>query len=791
MVTPSEASPIVAMPNRVKTFQRRSEQNVPLDVYTSLVSSLFAERRTLFIGSLAAAAAVLLTAWKTGLPSFYVCAASIALLGVVRNWDMRRYARIRETIDTLENARHWERRYVAGASVFVALLGAWCLLAFLATTDPFVRLLSVSMIIAQMVGTTGRNFGSDRLVLAQILCAAIPLTISVLSVGDVYYALYGIVLLVPFFISLKFISDRLRRTLLDAVIATRSMTSLATRFDTALNNMPHGLAMFDADQRLLVANKRLVELLGLPADLSINGMTAREVLTLSVGTGKAPNLDVELFISDFEAHLSGLTGSIFVDIRDGKTLALTTQRMENGGSVVIVEDITERRNAEARIHHLAHYDALTDLPNRTFFHDELNRMLAAMRRSGPLAVLFVDLDQFKQVNDTLGHPRGDELLRAVAARLRGLLRKSDVVARFGGDEFVILQTPIRSSSEASELADRIVKAISQPYQIDGHQVIIGASIGIAMAPRDGVDVDFLLRNADMALYHAKAGGRGASRFFEPEMDARAQARRALELDLRKALVEGEFELFYQPLLNLRTMRITTCEALIRWRHPQRGMVPPMEFIPVAEDMGLIIEIGDWVLRQASLECMQWPDNIRVAVNLSPIQFRRDNLKTVVTQALAQAGLPANRLEVEITESVLLQDVKTAREMLDELSQMGVRICLDDFGTGYSGLSYLNSFPLHKVKIDRSFLRGLEADGRSLTLLRGVAKLSAALGMTVTVEGVETEAQLATLVAESSIDEAQGYLFSVPIPSRQIRELLASSSPHWATAPATPRQFGTG
>lgn len=748
---------------------------VPLDIYLSLVDSLFAERRTLFIGSLAASAAVLLTAWKTGLWALYACAAAVALVGVARNWDMRRYARLHADISTLEDARHWERRYVLGASIFVALLGIWCLIVFESTDDAFVQLLSVSMVIAQMVGTTGRNFGSDRLVMAQILCAGVPLAISIVSVGNVYYILFGLVLLVPFFISLKFISDRLRRTLLDAVIATRDMTKLATRFDTALNNMPHGLCMFDADRRLLVANKRLIELLDLPPGLSINGMTARQLMTESVGTGKAPNLDVEMFISDFEAHLSGLTGSIFVEIRDSQTLALTTQRMENGGSVVIVEDITERRNAEARIHHLAHYDALTDLPNRTFFHDELNRMLAAMRRTGPLAILFVDLDEFKQVNDTLGHPRGDELLRAVAARLRGLMRKTDLVARFGGDEFILLQTPIRSSSEAAELADRIVGALSAPYQVDGHQVIIGASIGIAMAPRDGIDADFLLRNADMALYHAKSGGRGASRFFEPEMDARAQARRALELDLRKALAEGEFELFYQPLLNLRTMRITTCEALIRWRHPQRGMVPPMEFIPVAEDMGLIVEIGDWVMRQACLECAQWPDDVRVAVNLSPIQFRRDNLKTVVTQALVQAKLPANRLEVEITESVLLQDVKKAREMLEELAAVGVRICLDDFGTGYSGLSYLNSFPLHKIKIDRSFLRGLEAGGRSLTLLRGVANLSAALGMTVTVEGVETEAQLATLVAEPSVDEAQGYLFSVPIPNRQIRELLSTTA----------------
>jgi diguanylate cyclase (GGDEF)-like protein len=397
-----------------------------------------------------------------------------------------------------------------------------------------------------------------------------------------------------------------------------------------------------------------------------------------------------------------------------------------------------------------------------------------MRWNGPSAVLFVDLDQFKQVNDTLGHPRGDELLRAVAGRLRGLMRRSDIVARFGGDEFVVLQSPAPSSSEAADLAHRIVERLGQPYEIDGHQVVIGASVGIAMAPRDGVSADLLLRNADMALYHAKGQEGGAWRFFEPDMDIKAQARRALELDLRHALQTGAFELYYQPLFNLKTMQVAVCEALIRWRHPTRGMVSPGEFIPVAEDMGLIVEIGDWVLREACRECLNWPAEVRVAVNLSPIQFRRTNIASVVGDALAAARLPANRLEVEITESVLLQDFQAARLALEQLRELGVSISLDDFGTGYSGLSYLHALPLNKVKIDRRFVQGVQAGGRSLTLLRGVARLSSELGMLVAVEGIETEEQLGIIAREEDVDEAQGYLFSVPIPARQIRELLHSA-----------------
>jgi diguanylate cyclase (GGDEF)-like protein len=775
-------------------FRRRTKPAVPLEVYASLVDALYDVRQSLFIGSLAASLAALLTAWKSGDWILLGFAIAIGLVAWLRTLDMRTYVRLRPTLASAEEFGRWERRYVIGAAAYVALLSGWTLAAFVETSDPFIRLFSFSVALAYMIGISGRNFASNLLVTAQIVSAGIPLSAALFVAGGFYYAVFGLVLL-PFFAGLRLISNRLRGTLLDAVIATRDITELAVRFDTALNNMPHGLCMFDAQRRLAVANRHLAGLLNVRPEAVVAGRAARDLLLDSVGTGEAPHLDVENFISDFEEHLSGQSGSLYAEVRDGQTLAFTIQPMDNGGSVVIVEDITERRNAEARINHLARYDALTGLPNRSYFHDELDRMIATMRRNGPLAILFVDLDQFKQVNDTLGHPRGDELLRAVSDRLRGVMRKSDIVARFGGDEFVLLQSPAPSSGETGDLAERIVKTLSQPYQIDGHQIVIGASVGIALAPRDGVDADLLLKNADMALYHAKAGGRGGWCFFEPEMDAKAQARRALELDLRTALAEGQFELYFQPLFNLKTMRITTCEALIRWRHPVRGMVPPIEFIPVAEDMGLIIEIGGWVIRQAALECMKWPPDIRVAVNLSPIQFKRDDLKAVILAGLSQANLPAHRLEVEITESVLLQDVKMARDMLQQLSDIGIRISLDDFGTGYSGLSYLHTFPLHKVKIDRSFVEGIHVGDRSLTLLRGVANLSAALGMTVTVEGIETEEQLATIAAEKSIDEAQGYLFSVPIPGRQIRELLASSSPQWVSPaekalPMPVRQFGT-
>jgi predicted signal transduction protein with EAL and GGDEF domain len=371
----------------------------------------------------------------------------------------------------------------------------------------------------------------------------------------------------------------------------------------------------------------------------------------------------------------------------------------------------------------------------------------------------------------MGHPFGDALLCVVAERLRRIARPSDIIARFGGDEFVILQYPIASPDDASSLARRVVAALGEPCAIDHHQVVIGASIGISVAPLDASDADHLLKNADMALYRTKSEGRGAWRYFETDMDVKAQARRNLEIDLRRAVAEGAFRLYYQPLIDLKSRKISTCEALLRWPHPDRGMVSPAEFIPLAEEMGLIVEIGDWVLIQACMECTQWPANTRVAVNLSPIQFRRGNVVNSVRIALEKSGLAAERLELEITESVLIQDTEATRAVLVQLREMGVRISLDDFGTGYSSLSYLHSFPLHKVKIDRSFLQGIGDNERSLVLLRGVAQLSAELGMAVTVEGVETDEELQLVLRETRVDEAQGFLFSPAVPSSAIRDLL--------------------
>jgi diguanylate cyclase (GGDEF)-like protein/PAS domain S-box-containing protein len=454
------------------------------------------------------------------------------------------------------------------------------------------------------------------------------------------------------------------------------------------------------------------------------------------------------------------------------TYARTLSFDQSPAAMVAVVDVTERKQAEARIAHMAHHDALTGLPNRVLFHERLNESLARLgRQSGGLAIHCLDLDQFKSVNDTLGHPVGDLLLRAVAERLGRCMRANDLVARLGGDEFAIIQTGVSGPHEAGGFASQLIDIVSQPYEIQGHDVIVGGSIGIAMAPGDGEVSDALLRNADMALYRAKSDGRGIFHFFAAEMDRRIQSRRALELELRKAFTSGEFELFYQPLINLHSDEISGFEALLRWRHPERGLVSPAEFIPLAEDTGMIIPIGEWVLRQACAEARNWPRGVKVAVNLSSVQFRGRGLVQAVMSALAHSRLAPSRLELEITESVLLRETEANLATLHQLRALGARISMDDFGTGYSSLSYLRSFPFDKIKIDKSFVSDLADRPDCLAIVRAVTGLAASLGVTTTAEGVETQQQLDCLRAEGCA-EGQGNWFGPPRPAADVIRMIA-------------------
>jgi diguanylate cyclase (GGDEF)-like protein len=551
------------------------------------------------------------------------------------------------------------------------------------------------------------------------------------------------------------------------------------RFDAALNNMSQALLMFDSQARLVIHNKRYCEMYDIAPDAITPGMALPVLLRLRQGRGTYSG-DPEAYTVNILAVIKrGEEFNTNIELPNGRIIAISNSPMPDGGWVATHEDITERRRAEQIIAHMAHHDSLTDLPNRVLFQERLAQMLSRDRAGGRVAVFYLDLDNFKAVNDTLGHQFGDELLKLVAQRLRACVDETITVARVGGDEFAVILPYLTALGDAEELARNICQAIREPYDLFRHRVVTETSIGIAVAPDNGSQPDELLKNADMALYRAKADGRGTYRFFEAEMDATVKARRRLENALREALMEGQFTLHYQPILNLDENRIPCCEALIRWNHPERGMVPPGEFIPVAEEIGLIVPIGEWVLRQACSDAATWPNDTKVAVNLSPLQMLSANLVPMVIGALAAAGLPACRLELEITESVLMQNTEATVAALHQLRSLGVKISMDDFGTGFSSLSYLRRFPFDKLKIDRCFISDLSKHDQSgLAIVRSVAALAKNLGMITTAEGVETAEQL-ELVRMIGCTEVQGFFFGRPQPLKDIMRTLNQYLPQQA------------
>jgi len=544
------------------------------------------------------------------------------------------------------------------------------------------------------------------------------------------------------------------------------------RFDIALSNMRNGLLMCDGDARVIVVNRRFGQLYNVDLGNLQPNSPYRDLLAASVAAGNYPGRTVDDILLESASVLqSGLPANTITTIAGDRAIAASYEPMPNGGWIATYDDITERLRSEEQVAFLAWHDGLTKLPNRVLFQDRLEQALARAVRGQGFALLFLDLDRFKAVNDTLGHPIGDILLCQVAGRLQDLVREADSVARLGGDEFAILQLGAATAADATVLARRLIQIVTQPYELEGHHVTIGTSIGIAMVPAGGGGhPSQLLKEADLALYRAKQEGRGTWSFFETEMDTSAKTRRALEVDLRSALPLGQLEVYYQPVVSSETRTVTGFEALLRWHHPTRGMLPPGEFIIVAEEIGVIVPIGAWVLQQACEEAATWPNHLRVAVNLSPRQFRGLTLIDTVHDALQTSGLSPARLELEITESVPLRDDETTLTILQALRALGVRIALDDFGTGYSSLSYLRSFPFDTIKIDRSFVSEALRHGESAAIVLAIIGLGTNMHVNTTAEGVETEEQLEYLIA-AGCTELQGYFFSRPVAAWALPALI--------------------
>jgi diguanylate cyclase (GGDEF)-like protein len=536
----------------------------------------------------------------------------------------------------------------------------------------------------------------------------------------------------------------------------------------ALNNMAQGLSMYDEEERLVTYNDRYLELYGLPKSAMKRGAPISRVLTYLTENGILKG-ELSHFLNE-TANSTSTAGLSEVELGDGRTVHIQRRSLPDGGWVETHEDVTAKRESHQRIAYLAEHDPLTGLKNRAFFADQLELELSRAARGQQFALLTLDLDRFKEVNDNLGHWYGDKVLQQVAERLQKAVRQGDVITRLGGDEFAILQTVLRRPGEAATLAARILKSLSRPYEVDGRSILVAATVGIAVAPRDGCAAEELFKKSDVALYRGKAEARGTFRFFEKGMDDELQRRRIIEAELRSALKNQEFELYYQPILTVADGSIDGFEALIRWHHPTRGLVQPQEFIAVAEETGLIIPIGDWVLRQACRDAAIWPNDIKVSVNVSPVQFKRGDLVRLVKDALSDASLPAGRLELEMTETAVLDDEEWVRAVLHQLRAAGVGLAMDDFGTGYSSLAYLRRFLFSRIKIDRGFVVDLAHASDARAIVDATVRLANDLGIATTAEGVETDEQRQILEA-MGCSAIQGYLIGKPAPSAQAIQLI--------------------
>jgi diguanylate cyclase (GGDEF)-like protein len=684
---------------------------------------------------------------------------------------------------------YWERNYAIGALSNAACFGALCFLAFIRSDDAVSQLLIDATTVGYTAGVTARNSGRVKVAIGQLTLALMPLAIgAALKGGVAYYSLSLVTML--YLAAAVEISLFLSKKNLRLLLLNRENETLASdlaeqnrRFDIALSNMSHGLCMFDAQARLVVNNERMCELYDLPPGSFVPGLTVKEMVEKCVAAGNHADQSVAQVIEDYERHLSQNAAThAKIKLSNGRVISWTQRVSEGGGTVVIFEDITERERAEARAQYLSTHDGLTGLPNRLMFEQLLEGAVKVGRRyEKQFCVMFVDLDRFKIVNDTLGHSAGDILLKEVSERLKACLRDSDVVARLGGDEFVMILHDVVSIQQAKSVAGKIVACVAEPITIFGQECTTGASIGVAMFPGDAADEQSLIKCADAAMYLAKQEGKNGFRFFSGGAKTQSVNRLKFESELRRALDRNEFVLYYQPKRNIATGAISGVEALLRWRHPRRGIVAPDHFIHLAEETGLIVPIGKWVLETACTQNMAWQceglPEFCMAINLSPRQFSDEHLLHYIQGALAKSGMAANLLELEITESMLMTNLKKSEHLLQAIKGMGAHIAIDDFGAGYSSMARLKNLSIDTIKIDRSFIRGILANTKDQAIAQAIIALGSALNISVVAEGVETLEQEAFLGGHGC-EQMQGFLFARPVAAADFAKFTLDYNLRW-------------
>jgi len=744
-------------------------ENLPLVVYTSVVRSLYADQAALLIGAFSTLIAASILYVRTADPIHLIFAIALSLVSAIRVWDAQKFEQGWEkTKRSRALLAAWEHRYLIQGSAFSALLGFWCFMTSARSSDDFALLMTISITLANFVGITGRNFGSDKVVTAQLFSAAIPLVLGSFLFGDIYQILLG-AFLIPFILGIKLTAARLRNNLLKSIFTANENKLIANRFDVALNNISHGIAMINESKKFVVVNDKFADLAGV-GNRDLIEKKLSEIAGGEISAFGDERVRRNIFVDIGTCLSDGQTQRNSFVLNDKRIIEYNYYPMKEGG-VILLEDVSLRVASEAEIRTLAKFDPLTHLPNRRFFMEEIHRLLIKNGVLAPCSLYFIDLDKFKEINDTLGHTTGDKLLNTIAIRLKSVMVQGSLICRFGGDEFVIVVPELTNIEKCGQFSEQLIEVVSKPLLLNGHQINVGATVGISISPHDASDPDLLLKFSDAALYKAKSVGRGTYAFYSEELGQSIKNRRQIEIDLRKAIDLDQFQINYQPLVNLAENKIYTCEALLRWNHPEHGWITPDKFIPIAEDIGFISRLGEYVMENAARQCLKWPRHIRVAVNVSSIQFQQSNVAQATAEILKKTGLEPHRLEVEITESSMLENVESTNKTLLELSGLGVKISLDDFGTGFSSLSYLHSLPLDKVKIDRSFIENIHSDQKSILLLEGISKLSHSLGLKVVVEGVETIDQLNLLQERIHVDEVQGFLFGKALPARNLTALL--------------------
>lgn len=765
----------------LRAMQESKTGEIGEDVYAGFVRSLFNDPGILLIGAFCHGLIGLLVYLSSKHPAYLVLAAAMLAAGLYRYYGIRRGLR-EGNFDSYESAKTWERYYLVGGTIQAFFMGLFCFTSIYLIPNIFGENAAIAVIMGSTVTIVGRNYGSKTMVAVQAFTVVLPIAVGLMLKGDLSNVVLGLYI-VPFIFIITRMANHVRTVLFDAISERKAVARLAERFNRALNTMSHGLVMLGPDGKVIVSNAEAAHLMSLKSPNALLGRSIHSLLMRGVAGGMLASKDCRYVEAQLTRALrEGRDRKVLVSFSNGQHYEFSAREGSQELGVITFEDVTARVEAEEKIRFMARYDSLTGLPNRAYFHELVGEAMASGDGDRLCGLAVLDLDDFKSVNDTLGHPVGDGLIYALAERLAAIAGPGINVSRFGGDEFMIYFDRIEDESHLASLLDEMFANLQGEVDVAGHGLRIQASGGAVLSKVKDNDVDAMIVKADLALYKAKELGKNSWRLFEAAMDAAFRNRQLMKADLRTAVQNKDLRVVYQPIVALSSMRIASCEALCRWDHPDLGSISPSVFIPLAEEMGIVSEISTFVLETACAECAKWPAQTSVSVNLSAKDFRNRDIVQKVRDALAVSGLAAHRLEIEVTETALLDDKSLTRELIEEMKALGVRIALDDFGTGYSSLSYLHKLPLDKIKIDRSFLIDVNQNSQSLDLLKGIVGLTRTLGLVVTIEGVETFEQLRILMQSAKPDLVQGFLFGAPLSASGIETMSNVTWPFAAELP---------